>query len=67
MVWDMKSPLGVVEFKESAFLSAGSCRGEREKEEKRIFLFLSALFHVQTFNFHLHGFLFPIFSWTFSV
>lgn len=68
MVWDMKSSLGAVEFKESVFLSARSCRGEREKGEKRnFFLFLSALSHVQTFNFHLQGFLFLIFSRTFSV
>lgn len=32
MVWDMKSPGGAVEFKESAFLSAVSCRREKKKE-----------------------------------
>lgn len=59
MVWDMKSSLGAVEFKESVFLSARSCRGEREKGEKRnffCFCLLCLMFRHLTFTYR--GFFF---------
>lgn len=59
MVWDMKSLLGAVEFKESAFLSAGSCREEREKGEKRIFCFCLLCLMFRHLTFTYRGFFFP--------